>query len=503
MKPILFAWLGLTDIKATDESSDTGLGPIANALVGKSFSELVILNDLNKKQAAGYTSWLESKVDTPFTVIDTPLNNPTDFELVYRTAAKVVEATLKRRGIDSSVAFHTSPGTPVMAAVWILLAKTRFQAELIQSSKEEGVRTMAVPLDISAEFIPELLRRPDQELARLSQGLPPKAPGFENIIHRSPEMKRVVAKAQRVAPRSVPVLIEGESGTGKELLARAIHQGSTRREAQLIAVNCGAIAESLVEAELFGHSKGAFTGAAAARKGYFQEANGGTLFLDEVGELPLLTQVKLLRALQEGEVTPVGASRPVKVDVRIITATNRDLVAEVVTGRFREDLYYRLAVALIKLPPLRERSGDLGLLIDLLMKRINQESKKEPNYINKKISTGARNVLLNHPWPGNVRELLNTLRRAAVWSPGASISEAEMRDALYAAPRTVTQGILNRPLGDGLDLAGLLAQAARHYLERALVESNGNKTKAAKLVGLSSYQTLTNWLKRYGIDHSE
>ena len=191
-------------------------------------------------------------------------------------------------------------------------------------------------------------------------------------------MVRLVEKAQQVALRNVPVLLEGESGTGKELFARAIHQHSPRRDEPFIAVNCGAIPQNLVESELFGHEKGAFTGANAPRKGHFESAHGGTLFLDEIGELPKDMQVRLLRVLQEGEVVRLGASRPISLDVRIVAATNRTLIEEVGEGRFREDLFYRIAVAYLKLPPLRERPGDLGLLIDHLIEQINRESEEQP-----------------------------------------------------------------------------------------------------------------------------
>src|SRR5581483_8539743 len=248
-------------------------------------------------------------------------------------------------GLD--LVLHLSPGTPAMAAVWIILAKTRFPAKLIESSRQHGIRTASVPFEISADFLPDLLRRPDEELERLSAGLPPEAPEFADIVHRGAGMKRVILRSRRVAARSVPVLIEGETGTGKELLARAIHQASPRKGRPFVAVNCGAIPGELVESELFGHEKGAFTGATAQRKGHFQETDGGTLFLDEVGELPKPAQVKLLRALQEGEVVPIGSSRPVKVDVRLIADTNRSLVQDVAAGQFREDLFHRLAVAVL------------------------------------------------------------------------------------------------------------------------------------------------------------
>jgi DNA-binding NtrC family response regulator len=266
-----------------------------------------------------------------------------------------------------------------------------------------------------------------------------------------------------------------------------------------VAVNCGAIPPELVESELFGHEKGAFTGATASRKGHFAEADGGTLFLDEVGELPRTTQVKLLRTLQEGEILPVGSSRSRRVDVRVIAATNRSLVAEVTTGTFREDLFHRLAVAVLRLPPLRERREDLPLLIDHLLAQVNQEGAEQPGFVEKRLSAGARNLLLQHPWPGNVRELQNTLRRAAIWTPDATLKAEDVREALLPMGSPPDDRILDQPLGESLDLPALLAKVARHYLERALDETAGNKTRAAKLVGLPSYQTLSNWMKRYGV----
>ncbi len=253
-----------------------------------------------------------------------------------------------------------------------------------------------------------------------------------------------------------------------------------------------------MESELFGHEKGAFTGADRVRRGYFEAADGGTLFLDEIGELPAAAQVKLLRVLQEGAVVRVGATTPRRVDVRVLAATNRTLTEEVAAGRFREDLFYRLAVAVLQLPPLRDRTGDTGLLADRLLEQINAESTSEPGYREKRLSAEARNVVLRHSWPGNVRELSNTLRRATIWSDGEAITAVGLRDALLPAARDHDRQILDRPLGNGFSLPDLLSEVARHYLGRAMEEASDNKTRAAELVGLASYQTLANWLSRYG-----
>ena len=498
MERILFSWIGRADLQAAGGGLEAGLGPIAQAVSARRFDRIVLLCDFPEAEITPYLEWLASRTSARITPSHHHLSGPTHFGEIYEAGVRALTAILPECRQERTLTFHLSPGTPAMAAVWIILAKTRFPAELIESSREAGVRTASVPFDISAEFIPDLLSGPDRRLERLNEGLPPETPEFADIVRRSAVMERLIAKARRVAPRSVPVLIEGESGTGKELLARAIHGAGPRRGKPFVAVNCGAIPKELVESELFGHTRGAFTGAVEARAGHFQQANGGTLFLDEIGELPLAAQVKLLRVVQEHEVTPVGSSEPVRVDGRIVAATNRPLAEEAALGRFRLDLFYRLAVVVLKVPPLRERPGDLGLLIDQLLDRVNAENRQEPGYVKKELSVSARNLLLAQPWPGNVRELLNTLRQATVWSPGDTIAEEDVRDSLL--PRiTPRDDVLNRALGDGLDLREVLAGVARHYLERAVSEAHGNKTKAAELVGLPSYQTLTNWLRKYGL----
>ena len=497
---LLFAWVGMADLKGPREDPEDGLGPIAQAVEKLVFDEIHLLANLPEEGVRVYAAWLRGKTRAKVVIHDTPLTGPTKFGEIYEQAAGVLDKVTTGRKKDPRLTFHLSPGTPAMAAVWIILAKTRFPAEMIESSRDHGVRVVDVPFDISADFHPELLRPADDDLVHLSAGLPPAAPEFDEIIHRSKVMKRLILKARRVAPRSVPVLIEGASGTGKELIARAIHSSSPRGKSPFVPVNCGSIPAELVESVLFGHEKGAFTDAHQKKEGTFRSADGGTLFLDELGELPMAAQVKILRALQEKEIVPVGASRPVKVDVRIIAATNRTLTDEIAAGRFRSDLFYRLAVAVLTLPPVKERPGDLGLLIGRLLEQVNRESVDEPGYTEKHLSAAARNLLLAHPWPGNVRELLNTLRRAAIWTTGATIRAEDVREALLPVGKGEREEILGRPLGEGFSLPDLLGHVARHYIGRALDETHGNKTKAADLVGLSSYQTFTNWLQRYGED---
>lgn len=498
---VLVCWIGNTDLKAAEGKSDVGLGPIAQAVQARQFDSVLLLSDHPKEVATAYKKWLKGFTESAIEVRQHKLPTPTDFGEIYKGATEALADLQTVHGVNLELTFHLSPGTPAMAAVWILLAKTRFPAELLESSRERGVRTAQVPFDISAEFIPDLLRRSDERMVRMAQGVSDEVPEFAAIIHRSPQMKRVIEQAQRVAIRSVPVLIEGESGTGKELLARAIHTASPRAGKPFITVNCGAIPAELVESEFFGHKKGAFTGAGADRPGHFEAASGGTLFLDEIGELPKPVQVKLLRALQEGEVVRVGDSAPRKVDVRIIAATNRSLPKEIAEGNFREDLFFRLAVAILKLPPLRERAGDLTLLTDRLMEKINAEAAEDGRPLNKKLSVLAKNIMLEHAWPGNVRELLNTLYRAAVSSDGETIDAAAMKDAILdlGPAKGKHDAILDHPIEEGVDLQGLIQQVARHYLSRALSAAHGNKAQATRILGLPNYQTLTNWMKRYGV----
>ena len=499
MRRVLIAWVGKTDLRAPNEGEVVGVGPIAQALDVRVFEEAFLLSDYEEPVVAPYVKWLGSRTKARLEVVSERLSGPTEFGEIYEAAVRGVQRALGDRPRDVTLTFHLSPGTPAMAAVWIILGKTRFPAELIESSRAHGVRTVSVPFDISADFIPDLLREQDERLRQGSAGAPPEAPEFADIIHRSRVMERLIQRARRVSVRNVPVLIEGESGTGKEMLARAIHRASPRHDRPFIAVNCGAIPDELVESELFGHERGAFTDAKQPRKGYFEAADGGTLFLDELGELPGPAQVKLLRVVQEGEVVRLGATKPLKVDVRIIAATHRTLIEEIAAGRFREDLFYRLAVAVLKIPPLRERTGDLGMLIDHLVDQVNREAATEPGYSEKKLSAGARNLLLAHAWPGNVRELLNTLRRAAIWSEGATISSEDVREALFPVAASTRRDVLGRPLGGGFNLQELLRDVARDYLRRAMDEAQGNKTRAAELVGLPSYQTLTNWLTKYEV----
>jgi len=496
---ILLAWLGNTDLRASEMTDSGELGPILNALQSLSFDAVHVLSDHATQRTQAYVKWLIGRSKVSVRARAVKLTSPTDFGEIFRAVDSLIRDIRSESKADS-LTFHLSPGTPAMAAIWILLAKTRYPAKLIESSREHGVKEVNIPFELTAEFFPAIDKQADEELILLMQGMPPATAAFTNIVHRCNAMKRTVAMAHRLALREVTVLIQGESGTGKELFARAIHNASARSSNPFVAVNCGAIPQELVDAELFGHEKGAFTGATAARPGYFESADGGTLLLDEIGELPLASQVRLLRVLQEKEVTRIGASKPKRVNVRIVAATNRVLPEEVRAGRFREDLFHRLAVGVLLLPPLREREGDVGLLIDAMLSAINTEASSQPGYKHKKLDVSARNLLLQYPWPGNVRELHNTLLRASIWAAGDRISSRDITESLAVTVPPKTDAILGRPLVPTVELPELIADVARHYLQRAMEMAHGNKTEAARLLGLGSYQTLSNWLQKYGVE---
>jgi transcriptional regulator with PAS, ATPase and Fis domain len=493
MIAVLLAWIGDRDLDAAKPDAK-GLGSIATVLEARAFDHVVLLADRPEK-AKPYVAWLRKRSAARIQQRVVELSSPTNFAQIYPAARDAVTDARKAHGARAKLAFHLSSGTPAMAAVWLILGKMESGIELLEASKEAGVKTVHFPFDLAAEFIPAAVQRVEASLEKLSTGSRSAAPEFSDILHRSETMQRLVARAEETARFALPVLILGESGTGKELVARATHRASARAAGPFVAVNCGAIPRELVESEFFGHRKGSFSGATADRKGHFEEANKGTLFLDEVGELPLDAQVRLLRALQEKKVTRVGDSHERQIDVRIIAATNRDLQREVAAGRFREDLFYRLAILTLKIPALREREGDLSFLLDALLDRISTEIGAGA----KKISPGARKLLLQHTWPGNVRELEGTLSRAYVWSPGTRIEADAVREALFVRPAESSDAILGRSLGNGLDLKAVLAEVVRHYLPRALAEANDNRPRAAELVGLKSYQVLNQWLARYEV----
>ena len=321
-------------------------------------------------------------------------------------------------------------------------------------------------------------RHARREVARLRENLREATPGTE-LIGKAPAMKKVYELIEMVAPTDATVLITGESGTGKEVVARAIHAAGPRRYMPMVTIHCGALTETLLESELFGHEKGAFTGAQYRKKGKFEVADGGTVFLDEISDISLKTQTDLLRVLQEKEIVRVGGNQPIKVDFRCIAATNKNLEGLVKAGSFRPDLYYRLHVFCIDLPPLRDRREDIPLLVaHFLNKFCMMTSRPVPQ-----ISTEALDVLMNHEWPGNVRELENAVERALVVCRGTEIRPADFSFQFHT---------------DGASTGRTLEDVERVHIERVLREADHNLSRAARILDIDR-TTLYNKLRRYGL----
>jgi len=313
--------------------------------------------------------------------------------------------------------------------------------------------------------------------------------GFEGVVGSSPQMNAVIEKLRRIAPTDATVLIQGDTGTGKELVAQAIHQNSPRKNKPFVALNCAALSENILESELFGHVKGSFTDASTDRIGKFEFANGGTLFLDEVGDMPLPTQIKLLRVLENGEITRVGSNDPIRVNVRLLSATNRDLEESIEQGSFRRDLYHRLKVVSVVLPKLSERSQDVPLLIDYFMKQFAQRHDKEI----RSMATKARRRLMSHEWPGNVRQLRNVIESMVVVDVDGVLSIDDLPDELTEPGEVDTDG-------DGTSLRSMvgrpLVDLEKLFIAETLAFTGGNREDAAKHLGIGQ-RTLYRKIKEY------
>lgn len=316
--------------------------------------------------------------------------------------------------------------------------------------------------------------------------------GFEGVIGNSALMHAVVARLRQIAPTSATVLITGESGTGKELVAKALHNNSPRRYKPFVPLNCAALSENILESELFGHVKGAFTGADRERKGWFEHANGGTLFLDEVGDIPLSTQVKLLRALESGEIVRVGTNEAIKVNVRLISATNRDLSEAIDKGQFRQDLFHRLKVVSVKLPALRSRREDIPLLIDFFLKEFTASHGKTV----KAITPATRKALTAYPWPGNVRELKNAIESMVVIDSDGVLDVDDLtEDVQTVAPVKPEAG--SSAVGANL-IGQKLVDVEKFYITETLKLTKGNREEASRLLDIGE-RTLYRKIKEYGI----
>ncbi len=375
------------------------------------------------------------------------------------------------------VAFRDGNGLDLLAEIMTGAPQTAVIMMSGQATIDTAVRATRLGAydflekPISLERLLVLLRNATTALALQDEHRRLRHPGTLPIVGRARSLRRLLGEIERAGPTGARVLIQGEHGTGKELVARAIHAASPRSARPFVAVNCAAIPEELIESELFGHERGAFTGATQARRGCFEEAHGGTLFLDEVGDLSPRAQTKLLRVLQENELTRVGGNRAIQVDVRVIAATNRDLAAATAAHEFREDLYFRLAVIPLVVPPLRERREDIPALVEHFAAQVARETARKPRAFN----AGALELLRAYAFPGNVRELRNLVERLVIMSPGIGIGADEVRAVL---PRADAQA----------DAGGRLGEAVREFerrqIESALQAEGGNVTRAAARLGL-------------------
>lgn len=523
-RKVLLQWVGHSDLRALATSSSEArrkailaviggaaatkgdLGPTKTLVETRKFDEIRLLSNYPKDINKWFAEWIGETAIVSQVVLDTP----TDYGAIFEIASQELDKLrTSKPWLNTDLSLHLSPGTPAMAAVWLLLGKTRYPATFYQTYNGESWIT-DIPFDL-IDVIPEVLRDPDTHLNYLAAQSPAEVEGFEAIAGESRAIRDAVGRAKRAAMRSVSVILLGESGTGKEMFAQAIHKSSPRRERPFKAINCAALSQTLLESELFGHCKGAFTGAERERKGAFEVADSGTLFLDEIGECDLETQAKLLRVLQpvagEGpavrRICRLGEEKDRTVDVRIVAATNRDLHEAIRTGKFREDLYYRLAMITIHLPPLRSRKSDLPKIAEHLLAILNQQfAAEELGYQYKRLSPSATAFVKTHTWPGNVRQLYNALMQAAVLSDGDTIGRNELSAVIGAESEKIsTDDAMNHhSLGDGFSLEELLNSVHRKYLRRAMEESRGVKAKAARLLGIKNYQTLDAQLKRLGVD---
>lgn len=479
---ILFSWIGDNDLKDIGRTEQFGaLYSICFSEIAK-FTKIILLSNRDNTHIQDYLKWLDDRLTTMNAKIEFEYFNensdPTDYQFIYQKSEYVIK---KYTQSGDFLYFNLTSGTPTMSATWLLLGTSIFKAILIQSSRQKGVEIVTVPYEIS------LQNKQDTTISDIGNTIL-----LNEFQQAKDSMQNINDFVQLFAPRNIPVMIQGETGSGKEVLARQIHNNSPRKDRSFIAINCGAINENLVDSELFGYKKGAFTGANTDRKGHFENAHLGTLFLDEIGELPLSSQVKLLRVLQEKEVVPVGDSQPIQIDVRVICATHRDLLKMVQNGEFREDLYYRLAVGMIEIPALRDRSkNNIIQLSEDLLKEINQKFYGD-GFTQKQLSACATDFICSQYWSGNIRELQNTLLRACIYYPNIkTLKEKHISSVIINISNKSHENLVTIEIPTNAPQR--IKDIKKLYAQTALKMTNNRKNKAGELLKISS-QVLDNWL---------
>lgn len=493
----LLTWLGNKDIENMENDQHAAI----SALAAKSdiqFNKIVILSNHKPEVWDRFERFITKKIalalrpDADVSVKQAHIASPID----YQSIAKETEKWIGKLSAEAeTLVVNLTSGTPTMTTLSVLIGKGKHNVRFMQVTPENEPLNVEIPLDFGLEYVKSAAR----QVASQASSAPKLADAFSAITCLSESMQTVVSRAKRLAASEVPALILGETGTGKEEMAKAIHKASLRADKPLKIVNCGALAPSLVDSTLFGHKKGAFTGADKDYPGLFEQADGGTLFLDEVGELSLDIQVKLLRAIQQGEVTPLGSTETKTVDVRVIAATHQNLPQLVAEGKFREDLFYRLAVGIITLPSLKQRLADIPAIVSQLTAQINKAGAKHPAYVGKEISEDGIKFICEQPWPGNIRELWSTLNRAFLWSDSPVVSRQELSQAILTRPAASDDVSISLTFNDKVDIVQLTDNFQKKYVEAALKASGNVKKHATQMLGLKDHQTLTNWMKRLGI----
>jgi two-component system response regulator HydG len=416
-------------------------------------------------------------------------------ELIERENFDVIVTDLRMPDVDGLAVLRKAKEELPEAEVIVLTGHSSVHSAV--TAMQGGAYTyLTKPLDITelrsavekaSERI-RLIRRNAQLTRRLDEKF-----GFEGVIGNSPAMNKVIEQLKNLAPMETTVLIQGENGTGKELVAKALHQNSPRKTKPFVPVNISALPESIVESELFGHEPGAFTGASSRRIGRFELANGGTLFLDEVGEMPMETQIKLLRVLEDRKITRIGSNEEKPINIRLLAATNADLRKMMAEGRFREDLYYRISVVTIFLPPLRERRIDIPILIEHFLKEFSERYGRQVQGV----SRGARQALMAYDWPGNIRQLRNTIERMLVLDMDGVLDVDDLPDDIAPLSAASAEGVSGAASGHDALVGRPFKEVEAYYLSKALELSGGNREEAARMLGIGE-RTLYRKIKEYG-----